>query len=126
MRGNSGVDKNQHTRTDYRIIGPKNKKKKKTYIYTLGRQMFVILARIRRLGALLTNHAELLGREHGLPFGVRFLDWVVGHVLFCGGGEQRAQEWDGGHRTEEGRVAVGERWSCCCGEFGDLLQEWAG
>ena len=44
--------------------------------------MLVVLPRIRRLGALLADDAELLRRQHGLPFVLALLDRVVRHV-FC-------------------------------------------
>lgn len=78
-----------------------------TYISALGRHMLIILARVRRLGALAPDDPELLRRQHGLPFVLALLDRVVGHVfLFRLTAEQGAQEGDAGHRPEKG-VAVG-------------------
>ncbi len=97
--------------------------------------MLVVLARVGRLGSLLANDAELLGRQHGLPFVGALLDRVVGHVFVVGGAaaEEGAEEGDAGHGAEEGRRVAGggagERggvaeggWRCrCegCGEVGE-------
>ena len=68
--------------------------------------MFIVLARIRRLGALLSDDAELLGRQHGLPLALALLDRVVRHVfLLCRaaeGAEQGAEKRHAGHRAQEG------------------------
>ena len=71
--------------------------------------MLIILARIRRLGALLPNHPELLPRQHGLPFVLALLHRVVRHVFFRlrAAAEEGAQEGDAGHGAEESG-AVGE------------------
>ena len=72
-----------------------------THIGAVAGHVFVVLARVRRLGALFPDDAELLGREDGLPFVVGLLDRVGRHV-FCGGGaaEEGAEEGDAGHGAE--------------------------
>lgn len=45
--------------------------------------MFVVLARIGRLGAFVADDAELLGGQHGAPFRVALLDGEVCHVVVC-------------------------------------------
>ena len=75
--------------------------------------MLVILARIRRLGALFPNDPELLRRQDGLPFVLALLDRVVRHVFFAA--EEGAEEGDAaGHGPEEVgcRVAVAEGEGC--------------
>ena len=74
--------------------------------------MLVVLARIRRLGALLPNDSKLLRRQHGLPFLLALLDRVVRHVffLFCpaaaAAAEEGTEKGDAGHGTEEDAAVV--------------------
>lgn len=74
--------------------------------------MFVVFARIGRLGAFVPDDAKLLRRQHGLPLVVALLDRVVRHVgRLCGGGiaEQGAEEGgDGGHGPEGAVVGDGD------------------
>lgn len=74
--------------------------------------VFVVFAREGRFGAFFADHAELLGREDGLPFrggfgfGVAGLG-LVGHVVGGGGGEEGAEEGEGGPRADQGEGVVG-------------------
>ena len=74
-----------------------------------GGHVLVVFARVGRLGALFADDAELLRREHGLPFVLALPDRVVRHVfgLTAAAAEEGAQEGDGGHGTEEGGGGVG-------------------
>ena len=52
------------------------------YICAFAGHVLVIFASVWRLGALLSDDFELLGREHSLPLVVALLDWIVRHVSF--------------------------------------------
>lgn len=85
------------------------REEERTHISALGRHMLVVFPRVRRLGALFPDNAELLRRQHGLPFLLALLDRVVRHVLFrCRtAAEQGAEEGYAGHGPEEDAI-VGE------------------
>lgn len=82
------------------------------FIGPLAGHVLVVLADVRRLGALAPDDAELLRRQHGLPFVLALLDRVVRHVFWglpAESAEEGAEEGDAGHGPEEGRaVAVGK------------------
>ena len=73
--------------------------------------MLVIFASVGRLGALLSDDFELLGRKHSLPLVVALLDWIVRHISFLLRTEETSQEWEGGHRPVEVSYCGGCRYS---------------